>query len=277
MSGSEYVLGTDAAELARLGLQHRLWSGAAHALWERAAIRPGLRVLDVGCGPGFAAFDMAQIVGPGGKVLGVDESDGFVAYLKEQAAARGLAQLTAVTGDVQRIGEALRAAGVPSGSFDFAYVRWVLCFVPDPDAVVRGLAGALRAGAKLTVQDYFDYESMTLAPRRPEFSRVIEAVGSAWRDRGGDPDIMARLPGMLSRHGFRVEHLGMNPRIARPGSTMWAWPDAFWKNFVPRLVAMGKITEGEREAFERAWSEASSNPGAFMLLPPVFDLVAERE
>ncbi|MFY9341712.1 MAG: methyltransferase domain-containing protein, partial [Planctomycetota bacterium] len=70
----EYVLGTGADELSRLGLQHRLWSDAAHQAWQRACIRPGQRVLDVGCGPGYAAFDLAQIVTAVGAVVGVDES-----------------------------------------------------------------------------------------------------------------------------------------------------------------------------------------------------------
>ena len=67
----EYVLGTNDAEIARLGLQHRLWYAYAYALWERAGIGPGMTVLDAGCGPGFATQDLAALVGPKGKIIAV--------------------------------------------------------------------------------------------------------------------------------------------------------------------------------------------------------------
>lgn len=107
MSERPYVLGTGEDELARLGLQHRLWSDAAHAAWLAAGLAPGQRVLDVGCGPGYAAFDLAQIVGRAGAVLAVDESPGFVAHANEQAARRGLPQLRALVADAHALGRAL--------------------------------------------------------------------------------------------------------------------------------------------------------------------------
>lgn len=78
---SEYVLGTGEIESTRLGLQHRIWSGPAHWLWERAGIRPGMTVLDVGCGPGHASIDLAEIVGPSGRIYAVDESPLFLKHL----------------------------------------------------------------------------------------------------------------------------------------------------------------------------------------------------
>src|SRR5262245_50101060 len=69
-----YVLGTHDAELDRLGLQHRIWSEHAFALWERAGIRPGQRVLDVGCGPGYATVDLARLLGPASRIVAIDES-----------------------------------------------------------------------------------------------------------------------------------------------------------------------------------------------------------
>src|SRR2546421_1314466 len=84
----DYVLGTGADESVRLGLQHRLWSAATHLLWERAGIQPGQTVLDLGCGPGHAALDLAQIVGPTGRVIAIDESASFLKQVHDQALAR---------------------------------------------------------------------------------------------------------------------------------------------------------------------------------------------
>src|SRR6185436_18590137 len=99
----EYVLGTDRAELERLGLQHQLWLAQAAAAWERAGFRRGQKLLDVGCGPGFATIDLAQRVGPRGKVVAVDISQRFLAHLETLAKARGLANIHVTQGSVERL------------------------------------------------------------------------------------------------------------------------------------------------------------------------------
>lgn len=274
---NEYVLGTDAVENARLGLQHRLWSAAAHEAWERARLRPGLTVLDVGCGPGYAALDLAVILrGDGtspGRVIAIDESRRFLDQLEQAARARGVDCITTVCADVQHLD---RAPELAPASADGAYARWVFCFLKDPGAVVRHLARVVKPGGRLVVQDYFNYESMTLAPRREIFTRIVKATGESWRANGGDPDVIGRLVGLCRQTGFEVEHLDVRQRIARPGTMLWAWPDTWWRSFVPRLVAMGFITEAERAEFLRMWEAASADPDCFAMAPPVFDLIARR-
>src|SRR6266581_9426461 len=58
----DYVLGTHDEELARLGLQHRVWLPVVLDCWHRAGVTVGKRVLDVGAGPGYATVDLAEIV-----------------------------------------------------------------------------------------------------------------------------------------------------------------------------------------------------------------------
>jgi len=275
----EYVLGTDAQETARLGLQHRLWSAATHALWERAGVRPGHTVLDVGCGPGYAALDLAMIVGPAvgpagpGRVIALDESDRFLRYLSQMARARGLNNIDVLLADAQRLDG---AEDVPSQGVDFAYARWVFCFLKDPEGLMRGLARVVRPGGAVLVQDYFNYHAMCLAPRRAIYERVVRATADSWRSHGGNPDIVAELPGMFARHGFRIEHMSVHQRLARPGTTLWAWPDTWWRSFVPRLEAMGFITAAERDEFFRMWEQACADANTFAVVPAVYDLVAVR-
>jgi ubiquinone/menaquinone biosynthesis C-methylase UbiE len=279
LRSNEYVLGTDERELERLGLQHRLWSDAAHALWRRAGIQPGSAVLDIGCGPGFALLDLARIVtaqsrhtAPG-RVVGVDASRPYLAHLGAQAAAQQLTNISTVQADLHDLDH---LAEVEPGSFDAAYARWVFCFVSDPAAVLRGAARALKPGGRLIVQDYFNYESMSVAPRRESFTKAVLATGRSWRTRGGDPDIIGRLPGLLPAAGLRLIHLDVHQRLARPGEQMWHWPQTFWENFLPTLVHMGLLNEDDQAAWLRDWDELSRTPGAFIMLPAVFDLIAEK-
>ncbi|MCP9924925.1 methyltransferase domain-containing protein, partial [Synechococcus lacustris C3-12m-Tous] len=90
-----YVLGTHSEELERLGRQHQIWQAEAMAAWDKAGFKSGDRLLDLGCGPGFASFDLAKRVGSTGQVLGIDQSPSYITYLNKQAAELQLPQLKA--------------------------------------------------------------------------------------------------------------------------------------------------------------------------------------
>jgi SAM-dependent methyltransferase len=264
----QYPLGTDRAELERLHLQHQLWSDAAHALWLKARVQPGSRVLDVGVGPGAAAFDLAHLVGRDGQVLGVDESAPFVDFVNAEAAARAMPQVRAVVGDVQQL-------EVPAGTFDMAYARWVLCFVPRPGAVVAGAARALKKGGVLCVHDYFNYTSMTAAPKREHYTRVSELAARSWRDNGGDPDVVGRLPELLHEHDFALEHLAVHQRVARRGDAMWSWAESWWRSYTPKLVKMGYLDPALERDFH-AELDGMTRERDFIHLPPVYEVLARR-
>src|SRR6202163_1306980 len=86
----DYVLGTHDEELARLGLQHRVWRSVVLDCWQKAGITVGKRVLDVGAGPGYATLDLAEIVGPAGGVVALERSNNFVRALREKCRAQSL-------------------------------------------------------------------------------------------------------------------------------------------------------------------------------------------
>lgn len=271
MADPEYVLGTGADELARLALQNRIWSDTTVAAWRRAALRLGQRALDVGCGPGYASFDLANLVSPTGAVVGVDESRAFVDDANEMARARRVSHFEARVGDVQRLEDVLR----PAERFDFAYARWVLCFVADPDAVVAGVAAALTPGARFVVHDYFNYETMTMAPRRRSHDLAVAATSRAWRAAGGDPDVGGRLPAMFEAHGLQLDEVRAHVRIARGGESMFAWPDTWWRTFAPKLVAMGELAQADCDELITDLERVAAGEG-FLQCPPVYEFVATK-
>ena len=256
----EYLLGTDDEELARLGFQHQLWAGEAAAAWTRAGFGPGQTLLDVGCGPGYATLDLARLVGPAGRVHGVDVSARFVAHLRARAAALGARNVTAEVLD-------LIVDDLPAASFDGAYARWVLCFVSDPAAVVRRVSTALRPGAALVVWDYMKYGGLAMSPGDPAFDRVFAAMEASWRATGGDGDVCRRVPRMMIDAGLEVVHIEPCVRPARPGDPLWQWPRTFYSNFLPILVRGGFITQADADAFDAAWAERERDPAAFFSTP----------
>ena len=121
----DYVLGTHDEELARLGLQHRVWRPVVLDCWKKAGITVGSRVLDVGAGPGYATIDLAEIIGPAGEVVALERSAKFVRAMRDAIRVRSLTNVHIHELD-------LMADDLPKGDYDFSWCRWVLSFVSDP-------------------------------------------------------------------------------------------------------------------------------------------------
>src|SRR2546427_11345451 len=86
----DYIFGTHEEELARLGLQHRVWRPRATDAWRRAGFTVGQTLVDLGCGPGYAALDLAELVGPHGRIVAIARSRRYLDALEAPAKARPL-------------------------------------------------------------------------------------------------------------------------------------------------------------------------------------------
>src|ERR1700733_1671691 len=128
-SGYQFGSGVGDEELARLEAQSRSLAAPTRMILAGAGIRPGMRVLDLGCGAGDVAFLSADLVGADGSVVGVDRSLDALARARLRAGQRGLAQVQFVEGDVND--------PAPGGPFDAIVERLVLWTVPDPAALLR--------------------------------------------------------------------------------------------------------------------------------------------
>src|SRR5258705_13430646 len=89
-SERDYILGTHDEEIERLALQNRVWRPRAADAWRRAGFTVGQTLLDIGCGPGHASVDLAEIVGPSGRVVAIDRSRRFLDALEATRPQRGL-------------------------------------------------------------------------------------------------------------------------------------------------------------------------------------------
>jgi SAM-dependent methyltransferase len=265
----EYALGTNAAEIVRLGVQHRLWSAASFAIWDRAGIRAGQTVLDIGCGPGYTSFDLASLVTSAGRVVAIDQSELFIEHLKSRQRSLAGTTIDALVGDVQNL-------DLEPEGFDAAYQRWVLCFVKDPEAVIRGVARALKPGGVFAIQEYIHYEGILLAPHSEAFRRFVRVVAEAWREHGGDTDVGQRLPTLLSKHGLTPVEISPLHRVARPQSQLWTWPTIFIDTYGPKLVEEGRLQPEEYQAVVADWNAHTNDPAAFFCSPPMADIIAVK-
>ncbi len=265
----EYVLGTHDAELERLGLQHRVWRPRASMAWRRAGFTVGQTLLDVGCGPGYAALDLAEIVGPAGRVVAVDRSRRFLDALEAAARTRGLANL-----DVRELD--LDEQPLPALHADGAWSRWVYAFVREPRQLLERVAAALRPGGTMVLHEYVDYRAWRLSPRSEVFEEFVGEVMASWRASGGEPDIALDLPRWLEALDFEIVRMEPIIEVARPGDFVWQWPKAFVDTGLERLVDLGRVDRERAELMKQAFDTTEITPGAFLTTPTVLEIIARK-
>jgi SAM-dependent methyltransferase len=266
----DYILGTHDEEIARLGLQNGVWREHLLRGLDRAGIGPGVRVLEVGTGPGFVTLDLARRVGATGRVIGFDRSARFLEHARQACAAEGFANVELREVDLDT------ATFEPLG-FDASFCRWVACFVMRPERLVENVARALAPGGRAIFQEYVDYRSWRTSPHAPMHERFVEEVITTWRETGGEPDIARQLPALLIAHGFRITHLTPLVFCTRPGDPVWPWPKAFIQTGAERLRALGRIDAAFVEVLHAEFARAEADPATFTITPAMLEIVAVRE
>lgn len=269
LDDDDYIIGTDDIEVRRLGQQHAIWREAALAGWRRAGIRPGMTVMDVGSGPGYASFDLAQMVGPQGRVIAVDQSPRFLDALRQGAAQRGLENITCIDSDLAEMDWAQHAC-------DVIWSRWCLCFVPNVPQVMAGIDKALKLGGRFIAQEYVDYRSFRIEPAEPVFERFIKAVRDSWVHFGGDPDIARKLPQMMAGLGWAPGEMTPIVHATRPGEWMWTWPTAWLDQSPSRLVELGFLKPGDAEAFRTFLACRTADPATLLITPMVLEVIGRK-
>jgi SAM-dependent methyltransferase len=194
-----------------------LLAPAGQAMLDAAKLRPGERVLDVGCGFGTSTLEAAERVAPSGRVVGVDISGAMLQPARQRIAAAGVDNVELLHADAQ-------AYAFETGSFDVVISRFGMMFFEDPQAAFANLARTLRAGGRLVF----------VCPQDPlKNPWVVVALGAAAAALGRAPHLGApgapgpfaladgdRLTQLLTGGGFRDVRLETLTRPFRIGRTI---------------------------------------------------------
>ncbi len=114
-------------------------------LVRNAGIRPGYSVLDLACGTGEPALTIAKIVGPSGRVVGVDLAPGMLAVARERMVSQGLKNVSFQANEHDDL------PVLQDNSFDAAVCRRGLMFMPDPARMLKAMRRVLKPGGKASV------------------------------------------------------------------------------------------------------------------------------
>jgi SAM-dependent methyltransferase len=209
-------------------------------------------------------------VGPTGEVVAIERSAKFVAAAEEMRRKRGLRNVRVYQLDLMK-------GKLPEGDFDFCWCRWVLCFVSQPDLLVRKMAAALREGGVAIFHEYVEYGTWSYFPPRPFHGKFVEAVMESWRASGGEPDIGKELPPLLTSNGFSLR--SMTPRVfaITPGDEMWQWPATFIQSGAARMEELGQLDGTFVAQLRDEFAAAEKEPGTVMMTPLVLEMVASLE
>ena len=222
---------------------------------EAAGIAAGHRVLDVGCGVGFDASLLAELVAPAGKVIGVDHSAAMVERAAARLAGSGL-PVEFRTADAH-------ALPFDGGAFDAAWTERVLVHVTDPAQVVREMIRVVRPGGTVVIAEA-DYHAYVIDSLDPAVAQQVVARHA----RGlRHADIGRRVRRLCVDAG--AAEVRMRPEVRLVYDLDYADKVLLLRELLAAAVAEGALAADQAAAW---WSglEELQRKGTFLVALPFF-------
>jgi len=234
-----YVLGHSDHELGRLRRQAVLLDSTTREYLERAGLKPGMRVLDVGSGAGNVAFLASALTMPGGEVVGTDRVADAVNAASAAASAQGLSDIVSF-----RVGDPAELTF--DQPFDAIVGRYVLTFQDDPAGMLRQLSQRLARGGIVVFHEP-DWRAVRSSPPSPTHDRCCQWILETLERTDTSWDMADRLHGAFTDAGLPTPTLMMRTFIGS-GSTAEVWLQAvvdIVETLLPAIEAQGVATAAE--------------------------------
>ena len=225
-------------------------------------LSPGLRLLDVGCGPGTITLDLARRVAPG-RTVGVDREPGVIAEAQRALDSRPIAGVEFRTADAY-------ALEFDNDSFDVVHAHQLLQHLTDPVAALVEMRRVLRPDGVLAVRDG-DYGGFVWAPADPLLDRWMELYHDVCRRNGADADAGRSLLGWAKTAGFTDIHPSSSTwTFADPDSRRWwgeLWADrVLSSSLAEQAIRYGLSNRDELKAIAKAWRHWLEQDDAFFVV-----------
>lgn len=241
---------------------HRSRTAENSAAYLLPHLRPGLRVLDVGCGPGTITLDLAARVAPGA-VVGIDADAGVVAEAERSRQAAGITNVAFATGDVYGLDH-------DDDAFDVVHAHQLLQHLADPVRALRELRRVLRSGGVLAVRDS-DYAAFAWSPPSEGLDRWLHLYHQVTRRNGAEADAGRHLLGWVRAAGFADPVAGSSTwTFADPDARRWwggLWAERVEASaFADQAVEAGLSDRAELGRIATAWRAWSEHDDAVFIV-----------
>lgn len=224
-------------------------------------LRPGQRLLDVGCGPGTLTADLARRVSPG-EVVGVDVASSVVEEAVAYAAESDVGNVSFRVGD-------FRDCGLQPGSFDVVHAHQVLQHLSDPVGAMAAMAQLARPGGIVAARDG-DYSGFVWSPADESLDRWRDIYLAVCRRNGAEPNAGRWMLRWARAAGWSD---------VTYGSSTWTfastedrtWWSALWaercvsSSFAHQAVDYGIATASELETISQGWRTWAEDPDALFI------------
>lgn len=250
--------------------QHSKRTAGEAAAFLLPHLRSGMRLLDVGCGPGSITVGLAQAVAPT-EVLAIDLGADVIDQAREHAARTGTGNVHFECADLLAL--------APDEPFDVVYAHQVLQHVPDPQAALAAMRRLLAPGGLVGVRDS-DYGTCTWSPDDPLLGRWLAVYSAVARRNGGEPDAGRFLSGWVRQAGFvDLQVSGTTwtyPGYDSPATWANSWAErTLHSNLAVKALEYGIATRAELEAIADAYRRWGAHDQAFFSIGHV-EVLARR-
>lgn len=226
-------------------------------------LKPGLALLDVGCGPGSITAEFGERLGESGSVTGIDASESVI-ELAQQTYSHHRPRVEFAVMDLYRL-------EVADNSFDIVHAHQVLQHVSDPVACLREMRRVTKPGGIVAVRDA-DYAGMHWAPENPGLEHWLEVYRKVARANDAEPDAgrvlvkWAREAGLAEVEASVDSWLFADEDRRRWWGSTWA-RRVTESSLADQALELGLATEQELQAMAEAWRTWTSEVDGWFVVP----------
>jgi ubiquinone/menaquinone biosynthesis C-methylase UbiE len=259
---SNYVLGHSDAEIERLQLQAKVLEGPTRRLIQECGIRPGMRVLDIGCGAGDVSMLLADVVGNSGSVVAIDQERQAIDVARSRAAQAGYGQIEF---DVATDESFERYA-----PFDAAIGRYVLVHQRDPAQMVRRAAAAVKPGGVVAFLEGAFHLNGDVRPPSELYRMIGDSILSACRLLLPAHDVAGRIIATFEEAGLANAQVIWDSVVGGAESLLPRYVVASYRVFLPMIQQL-RSDHAEigdpATLLERLLAAATESRAQFVSLP----------
>lgn len=234
-------------------------------------LKPGMSLLDCGCGPGAITFGLADAVAPG-RVVGADIEPAMIEQATRLAAEEGIQNVEFKVGDIYDL-------PFEDGEFDVVFSHSVTEHLSDPVRALRELHRVAKPGGLAGIVKT-DWTFPFIVPESEGFSKFFELFEGGFNRIGGSLNRGRYLGAYMREAGFEV--IEVRNQVSNAfGDTTVITAERFisWLDNIPLFresVELGITSESELDAARAGMREWAAHPDAYFSLPGVRALGIKR-
>lgn len=251
---------------ARLQLIASALRPSTLTLLRRAGIKEGMSCLDVGCGGGDVTLELARLVGPQGRVVGIDMDSVKLSLAQQDATQEHLANVefhlrNATALDVDSV-------------YDLVYARFLLTHLPERQVVVRQMVRATKPGGVIVLED-LNHEAIVCYPPCAALDRYIKLYNQVASLKGADPEVGPKLPELLRQAGGQAIQVQVVQPSFLDGDAKRIHQITL-ENISEAVIAGGLASAAEVASSIAELEAFAQNPHTLICFPRIFQVWGHR-